>query len=68
MALITLGPECPCDRLSARVSPALGFHHINENVVNAGQMALALGFQPFENLWVQPDTHRNFPPDVAQAH
>jgi len=48
--------------------PTFRIHHVQKNVVDAGQVAMALGFEPFENLGVQPDAHRHLSPDVAQAH
>lgn len=44
------------------------FHQVRKDVVDACQVASALGFEPLENLRVEADAHGYFAPDVAQPH
>ena len=46
--------------------PALGFHDVRENVVDARQVALAPGPQPLKNRGIQAHTHSDLALDVAE--
>lgn len=49
-----MDPALPC--------AAFGFYQVCEDVVDAGQVTLALGFQPIENPRVETHTDRYLPP------
>jgi hypothetical protein len=46
---------------------ALGRHQVREDVVDARQVALAFGLEPFEDPRIEADTDGNLRPDVAPA-
>jgi len=58
----------PWIALSPSLDTAFRFHQVAENIVDAGQVAFALGAQPIEHFRVEPDTYRNLAPCLAWAH
>jgi hypothetical protein len=50
------------------VPPLFGFHKGEEDIVDACQVALTFGFEPVEDLRVEPHAYRYFPSDVAQPY
>ena len=52
----------------ARNPSVVRLHQVGEDIVDARQVAFALGPEPGENLRVEADAHRDFPPDVAQPY
>jgi hypothetical protein len=48
--------------------PAFGFHQVQQNIVDAGEVDFALGAEPFEHLRVEAHAHWNLSMHGAQAH
>lgn len=64
---------CKCSEILPQIclpsgaGAPFGFHQISQNIVNAGEMTLALGAQPIEHPGIETDAYRNLAPGRAQA-
>ena len=55
-------------QLPSRTEAALGFHQVDQNIVDASEVPVALGTQPTEHLRIETDTDRHFSFGVAQLY
>src|SRR5207247_10428597 len=46
----------------------LGFHDVPQNIVDPGEVAFPLRFQPGEHAWFEAHAHRHLRPDISQWH
>ena len=61
----SLRPGTP---LSPRPGPPFRLHQIDQNIIDARQVPLALAAQPIERLLIETHGHRNLPPHIPQPH